>query len=478
LNKNIPQNAQKPDWLLIAVCAVVFILLLLLPLIFGGKREDAYFTYKIMWLNYLGHRFKLPLETPKPLFAFLCGVVGHGALYPVICGLSAGVLALLMKISQKMSKPFWAGLVAFFLFMAGNTIVLPEFVMSAYYPMLYFFLVLATVYSFLNKWNIVTMFCLLGAGLVRPEAWLFPPVLILLTMFKKERGFSRWLFVPLLAPVIWALFDHRISGSPTYSRDMTNYYMQTLGVMPVSFKQYWAAAGRNIMSVFNLPVHLFGLAGLVYFTVRKRGAGHLIIAILAVLPFLFFWLLSAASPVIIQVRFFAFSMLVCCFYAVLLLTELSRSKWILGVSCAALACVGAQSDMLASTAAMVRIDKEIAGARASTLETIRKMEKKADVILCGRSAGYYAYHLGEKASQKIFMFREAETRQNFEQGISRGVAIYIKEDIAGMDRAFSFLSRPQLYNANGFRFIPVEISRCGNGIVYAFERMPDVRGKK
>jgi hypothetical protein len=232
------------------------------------------------------------------------------------------------------------------------------------------------------------------------------------------------------------------------------------------------------MSVFNLPMHLFGLAGLVYFAVRKQRAGHLVMAILAILPFIFFWLLSALSPVIIQVRFFAFPMLVCCFYAALFLTELSRSKWVLGVSCAALVCIGAQSDLLANTAAMVRIDKEIAGARASTLETIRKMETKADVILCGRSAGYYAYHLGEKASRKIFMFREAETRQNFEQGISRGVAIYIRDDIAGMDRAFSFLSRPQLYDANGFRFFPVEITRGGNSIVYAFERMPDFRGKK
>jgi hypothetical protein len=478
LKKNNPQTFWKSDRLLFAICAAAFILLLLLPLIFGGKREDAYFTYKIMWLNYLGHHFKLPLETPKPLFAFLCGIVGHGALYPVICGLSAGVLALLMKISQKLGKPFWIGLVAFGLFMAGNTIVLPEFVMSAYYPMLYFFLALAAVYSFINKWSIATMFCLLGAGLVRPEAWLFPPVFILLTMFKKERGFSWWLFVPLLAPIVWALFDHRISGSLTYSRDMTNYYMQTLGVMPVSFKQYWPAACQNIMSVFNLPVHLFGLAGLAYFAVRKQHAWHQLMVILTILPFLFFWILSIASPVLIQVRFFAFPMLIVCFYAVLFLTELLRSKWILGVSCAALVCIGMQNNVLANTAAMVRIDKAIAGARVSTLETIKKMEKKADVILCGRSAGYYAYHLGEKASQKIFMFREAETRRNFEQGISTGVAIYIRDDIAGMDKVFSFLSMPRMHDANGFRFFPVEITRSGNGIVYAFEKMPDFRGKK
>jgi hypothetical protein len=468
-----PSPTRKPDWQFIALFSAGFVFLLFLPLLFGGKREDPYFTYKIMWLNYLGHHFKLPLETPKPLFAFLCGIIGHGALYPIICGFSAGTLALLMKLAQKLGKPQWTGFVAFVLFMVGNTMALPEFVMSAYYPMPFIFFTLASVYCFINRWFLATIISLLGAGLLRPEAWLFAPVFILLTMLRKERGFSWWLFVPLIAPVLWALFDEKISGSLTYSRDMTDYYLQTLGIAPVSFQQFWPIAVHSIAATFYLPVHLFGLAGLAYLTVRTKRAEHLLMTILLTLPFVFFWLLSATKPLLFQDRFFAFPMLVCCFYAALFLTEFSRSNWIRGALSAALLCIAFQTNVLVSTAKMVGTDIAIDAARAGTLETIRKMETKADVILCGRSAGYYAYQLGEKASQKIFMFREAETRKAFEQGLSSGLAIFIKDDVAGMDKAFNFLSRPGIYEANGFRFSPVEITPGGNGIVYAFEKLPD-----
>jgi len=478
LKKDNASNAWKPDWPLIFICAATFIFLLLLPLFLGGKREDAYFSYKIMWLNYLGRHFKLPLETPKPLFALVCGTIGHSALYPAICIFTTGILALLMKTAQKFGKPFWAGAVAFVLFMACNTIVIPEFIMSAYYPMLYLFLALAAVYSFVNQWRFATVIALLGAGLLRPEAWLLPPVFILLTLFKKERGFSWWLFIPLLAPVIWRSFDHAISGSATYSNDLTNYYILTLGVKPVNFHDFWAAAGANIMAVYNLPVHLLGLLGLFYYAIRTKRVVHLLMAILVLMPFLFFWLLSAKAPILFQVRFFALPMLICCLYAVLVFAETFHNKWVLGVGCVALLCIGAKYDLPSITAATIKTDNAVAETRAGTLETVRNLEKEADVVLCGRSAGFFAYHLGEKASRKIFMFREAEARRDFEQGISRGVAVYIRNDMAGWDRAFSFLSAPRTYEVNGFRFFPVKITRGGDGIVYAFEKMPGAGGKK
>jgi len=93
----------------------------------------------------------------------------------------------------------WAGLVCFCPFRGGQHNGASGFVMSAYYPMLYFFLVLAAVYSFMNQWGLATMFCLLGAGLVRPEAWLFPPVIYSIDHVKKERGFRcGFLFLCLL----------------------------------------------------------------------------------------------------------------------------------------------------------------------------------------------------------------------------------------------------------------------------------------
>ncbi len=462
----------RSDWPVVGVTAAILLLLLLLPLFFGGLREDGYCTYRIMWLNYLGHRFKLPLETPKPLYALLCGVVGHGALYPVTCTLCAGICALLMKMAQRLGASAWQGLVAFCLFLVGNAMVLPEFVMASYYTIPYLFLTLAAVYAFVSKRPLPAMFFLLGAGLLRPEAWLFAPVFILASVFRKERGFSWWLLASLTAPLIWVLFDERISGSPTYSQDLTDYYVKTLGIMPVSFGQFWGEAARATASTFFPPTHLFGLAALVYVAARTRRHEHLVMAILAVVPFMFLWLLSAGHPVLVQTRFFAFPMLVCCFYAALVMREFSKNRWILVLLSAALLCGSFQFGMLSDTARRIRNDGAIEEARKDLVESVRTMESNADVILCGRSASYFAYHLGERASRKLFMFREAEARTDFEKNFSNGVAVYIQDDMAGLDNAFKFLSAPRIYEVNGYRFSPVKVTTRGNGIVYAVERLP------
>ena len=71
------------------------------------------------------------------------------------------------------------------------------------------------------------------------------------------------------------------------------------------------------------------------------------------------------------------------------------------------------------------------------------------------------------------MFREAATRPDVMQNVSTGVAVYVSNDLAGMDNVFRFLSRPHPYCANGFGFSPVRIASGGNGIVYDIERLPD-----
>ncbi|HMD68234.1 MAG TPA: hypothetical protein VKF42_05085, partial [Chitinivibrionales bacterium] len=175
---------------------------------------------------------------------------------------------------------------------------------------------------------------------------------------------------------------------------------------------------------------------------------------------------------LVQTRFFAFPMLVCCFYAALVLREFSKNRVILVLLSAALVCVSTQFGMLPDTARRIRNDGAKEDARKDLVETVRTMERNADVILCGRSASYFAYQLGERASHKIFVFREAEARTDFEKHFSSGVAVYIQDDIAGLDNAFKFLSVPRTYEVNGYRFSPVKVTPRGNGIVYAVERLP------
>lgn len=465
---------RAPERALLAVCMATYIALLLLPLVFGGNREDPFLSYRIMWLNLLGHHYSLPPETPKPLFAALCGLLWHGALYPVMCAFAAGVLWLLMKLAVHFGAPYWAGLAAFLLFVFANTTVLPEFILPAYYPMLYFFLLLAAAYAFVKKRAVYVSLFLLGAGLVRPEAWAVPPLLMLLSRFKKERGFSWWYALGLAAPLLWAWFDFRISGSPTYSSDVTQDYLASLGMMPVTFAHYWPATLYNVTRSFFWPVHLLGLAGLCYFTIRKRTDDHFLMGALVVVPFCAFWFLSFVKPVIVHVRFLSFPMLLCCLYAALVMAECISSKLVFAAACVALLNIGFRRDTIRTTFDGVRNDNAIEADRKETLVVLRKLVKNAEVVLCGRSVAYFSYYLGEEASNRILMFREVAANSAPVHCISRGIAVYIQNDLGGADMTFMSLMIPRPHSIRPFGFLPVYKTANGTAIVYVFQRLPNL----
>lgn len=428
-----------------------------------------------MWLNFLGHSFKPPFETPKPLFAALCGIIGHGALFPVICAASAGVLALCMAFARMFGKPLWAGLIAFVFFLVANSTVLPDFLLSSYWPMPYFFLCLAAAYSFLKKKPLLSALLLLCAGLMRPEAWTFPVLFLCITMFKKERGFSWWFFLPLIAPGLWLLFDHRITGSFTYSMDVTKYYAETLGLKPVSGTGYWPQVYNSVSSSFFIPILALGLIACAYSLIRTRKTEHFLFASLAVIPFAFFWVLSFVDPVIVQVRFLAFPLLIFCLYGAMFIAGCSSSKPIVMTLCGSLLVISFQTDLFTTTIQRIKNDRAIASARTSLLPCLREASSTADIILCGRSMAYYSYFLGEEASKKIFMIREVVTFPAILKSAKRGLVVFIRRDFAGRDLDLSFLWIPRLYFANGLRFIPLQKTLNGDAVVYGFEKSADAK---
>jgi hypothetical protein len=308
---------------------------------------------------------------------------------------------------------------------------------------------------------------------MRPEAWLFPVLFILVALVKKEKKSLGWLIVPLLAPAIWALFDRRISGSFTYSADMTRYYMETVGLSPVPANLYWQGIWRNLSSSFSTPVHLLGLIACGAYAVKSKRTEHLLLAGIAAMPFVFFWVLSYVDPVIIHVRFLALSMLIFCLYASIFISTVVKQPLIRAALLAVLAAIGFQSKLFPDTFAKVKQDRMIASVRAVLLPGVKNAEKSADVIICGRSAGYFAYYLGEEASHKIFMFREIAARPELMDKVKTGLVVFMKDDCAGMDMAFRYLAKPGNYVSNGFRFVPIEKTMYGDAVVYALERIPD-----
>jgi hypothetical protein len=469
------ENASwAPPWIPFAIFMATYVALLLLPLVFGGKREDPFFSYKIMWLNLLGHHYGLPPETPKPLFAALCGILWHAALYPVMCAFTAGVLWLLMKLAAHFGAPYWAGLAAFLLFLFCNTTVLPEFILPAYYPMLYFFVLLGGVYSFIKKRPVPAALFLLAAGLLRPEAWVVPVLVMLVSRFRRERGFSWWYVLALAAPLVWALFDLRISGSATYSGDVTQDYMASLMIAPVTFAGFWPATLDNVISSFFWPVHLAGLAGLCYFVIRKRTDDHLLMAALFLLPFMAFWFLSLAKPVIVHVRFLSFPMLLCCLYLTVAMAEWIKSKLIYTATFIALLNLGFRHEVIKTTVLNVMTDTMIEDTRKKILGVLRKLEKSADVIICGRSLAYFSYYLGEEASGRIFLFREVAANNGPLRCASKGIVVFIPNDLGSSDvveleRLMS--SRSQL--AGPYEFARFYKTAKNTGFVYLFQRKKD-----
>lgn len=465
-------GAIRAELPVIIACYGAFVVLVLLPLFFGGEREDGYFTYKFMWLNLLGHHFSLMPETPKPLFALLCGILPHQALYPTMCAFAAGVLALLMKISKHIGASYGAGLVAFLLFIFANRTVLPEFILSASYPMLYFFLILASVYFFVTKRAHASSAFLLGAGLLRPEAWVIPVVFAAATLFKKERGFSWALCFPLIAPLLWALFDLRIAGSLTFSADVTHRDLLTLQAMPVSFAEFWPAEIENVARSFSPFAHLFGLAGLCYLSIRRRKAEHVLLAALAVMPFLVFWLSTFVKPVVIHVRYFSFPMLVCCLYAAMVLSEGVRNRWPRIFLFAGLLSLAFRPGLLGDCRKMVAADRIIMDERESSLPEVEKRINDSEIILCGRSVSFFCYHLGEKASAKIMQFREIIYDPKPLQCVTKGIAVYIQGDLGGSDGVFLSLAVPRACEIGPFAFSPISTSPGNTCIVYSFQRLP------
>jgi hypothetical protein len=215
---------------------------------------------------------------------------------------------------------------------------------------------------------------------------------------------------------------------------------------------------------------VFGLAGLCYFAVRKRTPQHMLMAALAALPFLVYWLSAFAKPVIIHVRFFSFPMLVCCLYAALFLVDIVRKRWIRLVMFAVLLIAGYQRGLVRETLEKVAADTIIKNDRDQSLSEVRKLAQESEIVLCGRSLGFLCYHLGERESGRIVQFREVLSNDAPLRCIRKGAAVFIEGDLGGSDGAYLCLAVPHVYKIDSFLFFPVFRTADKCCVVYSMQR--------
>jgi len=201
---------------------------------------------------------------------------------------------------------------------------------------------------------------------------------------------------------------------------------------------------------------------------------HILLLLIAIIPFFFYWFLSFVKPLVVHVRFLTFSVLILYFYAACLFTKVKLNRLVVASLVIAFIAINIKPDMIQFSRKRISKDRIIINARKNILGKLEKIQSNADLILSGRSTGYFSYNIGEEFSQKIYMFRESIASPEILKNAKKGIAVYINHDVGGKGAVYSFLSTPGNYAIHLFNdtitFISFYCTDDGNGIVYLFER--------
>jgi hypothetical protein len=265
-----------------------------------------------------------------------------------------------------------------------------------------------------------------------------------------------------------------MTGNFTYSSDLTYHYANLFGVELIGFRDFWPEIVKSLSERFSLPSIIVGIISLAYFVIRTKRMEHILLILIAIIPFLLYWFISFVKPLFIHVRFLTFSVLILYFYAACLFTKMKLNRSVVAFLVIAFMVINIKSDMINYSRTRIIEDRIIINARKDILGKLKEIQRNADLILTGRSTGYFSYNIGEEFSQKIYMFRESILSPEILKNANKGVAVYINHDVGGKGVIYSFLSSPGRYVIKYFNntitFIPFYRTDDGNGIMYLFKR--------
>lgn len=282
-----------------------------------------------------GERVKL-IETPKPLwnlFWLLAGLPNQ--LYWVICLLIGGIFLLYPLISDRLCGSIIPGIVAALVTVFAFKEVLVLF-LSGNWTIPYLFLGLLFLFALLSQRWIWASLAAGLASLIRPETWLlaaFLPVYVRYRPTSPAGGQPtnlRWyLFAPLGAPLLWLLYDYRLSGDWLYSFRNTAAYAVLTGIPGTGFLTYWPELILDIADSTGIVVLGYAVVGIVLRSwhlaretkARKSPGWRYIVfdPLLAVtlLPFIASWIMSLQGDIIVMRRFFYLSVGLLALYSTL-----------------------------------------------------------------------------------------------------------------------------------------------------------------
>lgn len=476
---------DPPGWVrdLLTLAAASSACLAVPALLSGPVHQKSRAIYRLMWLNLVGHDFRLPLDTPKPLLAARAGLTGETA-YWVIAVLAFALLAVVFRrLADRLFGLGAAGLAAFALVALGNGYVLPGPFLIGYWPLTYWTLLALAGWCLLEGRR-GAAFAVVGlSGLLRPESWALAAVLLGWTAWREpDRLRPRHALAVAVPPLAWSAFDLLLAGDPLYSFHTLQRYQAYLGLEGVGAGAYWPKVVGDATADFHGGLLAAGLGGLLAApwltsSVDERRAHVWFLAVAAV-PALGYWAVSAVTDVIVHVRFLSPALVVLYLYAAgapLLVARriaaggdgdqgtgpgaatpspavpglgaawLGAALW-LGVSGA-----GAWEDARRVAASRV------ADHRARTEAAGWLREHWVDgggALLAGRSVDWFALELGETASRRMHQFRAVGHDVWRLPALAPGAAVYIEGDVAGEGAVFHALARDLPVVRRGVLFLP------------------------
>jgi hypothetical protein len=309
---NIAGN-RRTLYVALAFSAALTITMLLLPGIFHVDWNNM--LAPTSWLErttaegaLTGH-YHHAFETPRPLWDLFWMLIPYPAFYYPLLALLVGTFSLLLiLVSGQVFKSAIPGMLGSLLFIFCFPENLTNF-MTGGWNIAFLVLALLALYCYQRNQTVRFVIVLLFAGLIRPESWMIAGYVLLLHVFRKR--FKPVLLVPLLAPVLWAVYDWRLSGNPLFSYRATHDYAWFSGLIPTSFLAYWPTIVREFKDQSGIPLLLLGVAGMIYWLVTRRERNLLLnpILIFTFVPLLFSWLTTLKGDIYVMGRFFPVSLL-------------------------------------------------------------------------------------------------------------------------------------------------------------------------
>jgi hypothetical protein len=366
------------------------------------------------------------VETPKPLWSlFWLLLPRSGWSYSVIAVLFGLLGVLMLRISVQLTDSLLPGACALLVTVTGIK-VLPELLLAGSWTLPNMILGLLLISAVLDeRWALASVLTLL-LGLLRPENWVFAPVVAALG--SRRQRFGRWyLVIPFLAPLLWALYDFRMSGDPFFSYGVTASYAMFTGLEGTDFAGFWPRLAPEIVYNLGYVILGYGLFGLILRMVNRVRAADRnrfrtvvldpLLAV-AIYPILLSWLASLLGSTVAMCRFFFLSIAGLILAGALLPFELARLLpqpalrkaslvLLLPLVVAALGRAPAVvRDTSQSLQAMKTGQLAVRGLAESVKNTVRDWDSYRFVFIPTRRYGYFRALLGDEIARKFISYRE------------------------------------------------------------------------